>query len=296
MFQCSSVPRMPIMSPAAPVMTPAERSNSPPIISSATSTAGMPIVDATSVQFEIPSSFRNSDACVQKKIAMTIAATRAPISGRRSNRAIGLILAIRSSAGLAGGGACDPAVCGETAPDAIRLSLIWMSLPRVRRAGGRPEARPPPVVSQLAGSCPRELCNRQCVCLVDVAGAGQDRLPAANRVGVRLEELQEHNRQVTLQILLLIDREQHGPVLDVREPLRAQVERRQLRARAGALNRRHGGRGDVRVEGDDSVERLVGLQLRLDLRLRGRDVRRALDVDVGHGSAEALLHALTALL
>ena len=36
-----------------PVITPADRSNSPPIISSATATAMIPSVDATSVQLAI---------------------------------------------------------------------------------------------------------------------------------------------------------------------------------------------------------------------------------------------------
>ena len=86
MFIPTSVARMPIIRPAEPVITPADRSNSPPIISSATTTAGMPIVDATSVQFAMPSSCRNSEFCVQKKIATTIAASSAPISGRRRMR------------------------------------------------------------------------------------------------------------------------------------------------------------------------------------------------------------------
>ena len=97
MFMSTLVARMPIIRPAEPVMTPADRSNSPPIISSATNTAGIPIVDATSVQFEMPSSFRNSEFCVQKKIATTIAASAAPISGRRRILAIVPTWASRSS-------------------------------------------------------------------------------------------------------------------------------------------------------------------------------------------------------
>src|SRR5215217_6463221 len=102
----TSVARTPIMRPAEPVITPADRSNSPPIISSATTTAGMPIVEATSVQLAMPSSLRNSEDWVQKKIATTTAATSAPISGRRRMRAIRLTFASRSSpAGTGGGGA-----------------------------------------------------------------------------------------------------------------------------------------------------------------------------------------------
>ena len=88
MFMPTSVARMPIIRPAVPVITPAERSNSPPIISSATTTAGMPIVDATSVQLAMPSSCRNSAFCVQKKIAdddggQQRADLRAPQDARR---------------------------------------------------------------------------------------------------------------------------------------------------------------------------------------------------------------------
>ena len=60
MFMSSSVASRPITSPALPVITPADRSNSPPIMSSATATAGMPSVEATSVQLAAPSSVPNS--------------------------------------------------------------------------------------------------------------------------------------------------------------------------------------------------------------------------------------------
>jgi hypothetical protein len=59
MFMSSSVASSPITRPALPVMTPADRSNSPPIMSSATATAGIPRVDATSVQLAAPSSVPN---------------------------------------------------------------------------------------------------------------------------------------------------------------------------------------------------------------------------------------------
>src|SRR3954454_18672051 len=295
MFQCSSVPRMPIMRPAEPVMTPADRSNSPPIISRATSTAGMPIVDATSVQFEIPSSFRNSALWVQKKIAMTIAASAAPISGRRRRRVIGEIWASRSSPGRVGGGGAVPAVCGVTAPDAIRFTFIKSLSLSLRRVGGRP-ARAAHQPHHLAGALPRELLDGCRVGLVDESRSGQDRLATAHRVRVLLEELQEHDWQVTLQVLLLIDSEHDAAALDVLDHGRADVEGRYLRVRARALDRGDGRRGDVGVQRDDAVDRLVGLQLRLDLGLRRRDVGRALDVRVLDGAAEALLYTLAALL
>ncbi len=116
-FIPTSVARMPIIRPAEPVMTPADRSNSPPIISSATATAGIPIVEAIEVQFAMPSSSRNSAFWVQKKIATTTAASSAPISGRRSRRAMGLIFARRSSpAGTGGPGGATPGVAAAGAP------------------------------------------------------------------------------------------------------------------------------------------------------------------------------------
>ena len=68
------------MRPAEPVMTPADRSNSPPIISNATATAGMPIVEATSVQFEMPSRRRKRWFCVQKKTAIKGASSSAKLA------------------------------------------------------------------------------------------------------------------------------------------------------------------------------------------------------------------------
>jgi hypothetical protein len=143
-FSSSSVASRPIIRPAEPVMTPAERSNSPPIISSATTTAGMPIVEATSVQLAMPSSFRNSEFCVQKKIATTTAASSAPISGRRRRRAIGLMLARRSSPAGTGGGASSAgdAEAGAWLDDAIACFSITFSLSgRDGRPGGGPATR-----------------------------------------------------------------------------------------------------------------------------------------------------------
>src|SRR5690606_25599335 len=43
--------------------------------------------------------------------------------------------------------------------------------------------------------------------LVDEAGTGEHRLPAAERVGVLHVQLEHHDRQVTLLVLLLVDGE-----------------------------------------------------------------------------------------
>src|SRR4051812_37928452 len=193
MFMFTSVARIPIIRPAEPVITPADRSNSPPIISRATTTAGMPMVAATSVQFEMPSSFRNSEFWVQKKMATTTAASRAPISGRRSSRAIGLIWARRSSpAGWGGGGATAGAGVPDVAMSVLRitsLSSVWERWAAGR--GRRPAARAP-----LAGALTGELLDGRGVGLLDEPGAREDRLAAADGIRVVLEQLQEHDGQV----------------------------------------------------------------------------------------------------
>src|SRR6266542_1381661 len=204
-------------------MTPAERSNSPPIISSATGTATIPYWAAWSVH-------------------------PAAISGRVSTRVSGPTRTSRSSGATLG--AAVSAIAG----------------PSVQR-GGRPHGRPPRVVLASALRCERGHLGR--VRLVDDAGAGQHRLAVADRVQVRLEQDGEYDRQVSLQVLLLVDREQHlaGPDLLDRA---ADVERpglRALREDREARNR------DVRVEAEEGVELLVGVERRLHLRLRARDVR-----------------------
>src|SRR4051794_15527804 len=283
MFMLTSVARIPIIRPAEPVITPADRSNSPPIISSATTTAGMPIVEATSVQLAMPSSFKNSAFWVQKKIATTTAARSAPISGRRRMRAIGLMPASRSSWTGTGDGA-------------VAVLLISGLSSEARARGGRSRGAAGRPVRCLAGALTGELLDGRGVGLFDEAGPGEHGLAAADGVGVVLEQLQEHDREVPLEVLLLIDGEQHVAALDVLQQRRAQVERGQLGAGARALDRGLGRRGDVRVQGHHRVVGLVGLQLGLDLGLGGGDVRRALDLEVGHRPAEALLDAVAALL
>ena len=56
---------------------------------------------------------------------------------------------------------------------------------------------------------------------------GQDRLAAAGQQAVLCVLGDDEDAQVALQVLLLVDGEQHGAVLDRRQHLRRQVERRQ---------------------------------------------------------------------
>src|SRR4051812_47149746 len=260
MFIPALVARMPMNSPAEPVMTPAERSNSPPIISSAIATAGMPIVEATSVQFEIPSRVMNWLVVTVKKIATARAAIAAPSSGRRNSFVASETFAMRSSTTTAG--AAEPGAVVLMSARPLRCQLLDL---------GR-------------------------VALVDEARPGQDRLAAADGVRVGLEQRQEHDRQVALQVLLLVDRELDRAGRDRLHDVAREIEGRELRARARGLDRRRRGGGDVRVERQHVVVGLVGLQLGLDLRLRGREVVGALDLQRVERAAEALLGAVAALL
>src|SRR4051794_28324564 len=68
--------------------TPDDRSNSPPIISRATPTATIPMVEDAYSTVANDGSVRNAGAIVKKKMKIAIAAAAAPISGRVSIREI----------------------------------------------------------------------------------------------------------------------------------------------------------------------------------------------------------------
>ena len=70
----------------APVMAPAERSNSPPTISIDTATAMMPSGDeAKSMMFDAPLAVPNGIATAQKNTHSPTTPIRAPISGRMNS-------------------------------------------------------------------------------------------------------------------------------------------------------------------------------------------------------------------
>ena len=69
--------------PAVVTITPADRSNSPPIINMPTATATIPIVEAAYNTVKNDSGVRNAGATIRKNTKSTIAATAAPTSGRR---------------------------------------------------------------------------------------------------------------------------------------------------------------------------------------------------------------------
>ena len=66
--------------------TPADRSNSPPIISTATPQAMMPMVELAYSTVASEAASRNGGATIRKKTKIPIAPIAAPISGRISMR------------------------------------------------------------------------------------------------------------------------------------------------------------------------------------------------------------------
>src|SRR5581483_9609013 len=239
-------------------MTPADRSNSPPIISSATGTAMIPMFEASSLQRAKPSRPANPVAVDANSPNTAASPTSEPISGRRKTCERIPTRASRSSAGAAGGVA-----------DAASWAMTGAA------AGRSPPRRPS---SRLARSLRSERDHLRRIRLVDEARSGQHRLPAADRVRVRVVQEEEHDREVALQILLLVDRELHAAVLDRLQDVGREVEGGDLRRRLDALRRLEGRVADLRVEAEDRVDRLVRLELRADLVLRGREVLDARDL------------------
>ncbi len=74
----------PMKSPVEPTMTPAERSNSPPIINRATATATMPVLAAESLHRAIP--LREANFPVWSTVVKSTKTTRAPMSAPNSGR------------------------------------------------------------------------------------------------------------------------------------------------------------------------------------------------------------------
>src|SRR3954453_7671365 len=106
-----------LKSPAVVTRTPAERSNSPPIISMPTPTATMPIVEDWERTVKKDAGVRKAGATIRKKMKMTIAATRAPISGRaRSRFDQPRVTRLDASAGAGGDGSVLTGVLLMTAP------------------------------------------------------------------------------------------------------------------------------------------------------------------------------------
>src|SRR5438874_2573588 len=100
---------------------------------------------------------------------------------------------------------------------------------RDHRGGG-------PGPGELPGTAGGELADEVDVLVVDQERPRQRRLPAAEDVAVGLVQPQRVDRQVALQVRLLVDRPLQVPGLDLRRDLRVEVERADLRLAPGILD------------------------------------------------------------
>ncbi len=159
---------------------------------------------------------------------------------------------------------------------------------------GRAAARRPPA-SSVPSAFPSaaSVATFAAFALLMIPGPVSTGCAVPDRVQVRDVEHREDDRQVALEVLLLVDREQHPARLDLLDRA-ADVERPGLRALREHVEARD---RHVGIEAEEAVERLVRLERRLHLRLRARDVglrvrdRQHLDAR----AAEDLLHAVGAL-
>src|SRR5262245_15029949 len=199
MFQPCSVVRMPSNRPELPIMTPAERSNSPPIIRSATGTATMPSYAAVFSQLaQILRSVAQltSRAVIAKRTQTATAPTNAPLSGRLRSRAKTPTRARRSSEGGAEAGAGAVVVISFS-----RSSSQWYA----REGAGGQEYRPTHPRRALACALLCKSRDLRRVGFVHDPRPGQHRLSVPDRVQVVHEQVGEYDRQVALEVLLLVD-------------------------------------------------------------------------------------------
>src|SRR5581483_9482288 len=257
-------------------MTPAERSNSPPIISNATGTAMIPMFEASSLQRAKPSRPAKPVAVIANSANTAARPTSDPISGRRKTCERIPTRASRSSAGAAGG---------------VAVAACWDI---TGAAAGRLSAPPPS--PRLARALRRQLDHLRRVRLVHETRSRQHRLAAADGVRVRVVQVEEHDREISLQVLLLVDREQDVPRGDRFQEVGGEVEARDLCRRLHALRRLVRREADLRVESEDRVDRLVRLELRADLVLCRREILHARHLEPRDAAAERLLRAGEPLL
>ena len=117
---------------------------------------------------------------------------------------------------------------------------------------------------------------------INNARSGEDRQATAHGVQVCAVQVQEDDREIALQILLLVDGEHHLASLNGLEDVRAEVKRRQLHIHTSSLDGLHSGIGDVRIERQDGVNAGVGYQLVLDAGERAGNVpdTESLEIEV----------------
>ena len=188
--------------PSSRSCTPADRSKWPPIISSATATAMMPSVDAGSSQLATPARRAEDRRLDREEREDDDRADQRPELGLdqqpAQRPARGQPLVGRRSAGTGRAGARDAQRVPAEARSAISSTLS----------------------------------------VFDDARAGEDRLAAADGVQVLRVELQHHDRQVALLVLLLVDGEGDLAVLDALDDVGVEVEGGDLGLGPGVLRRR----------------------------------------------------------
>ena len=125
---------------------------------------------------------------------------------------------------------------------------------------------------------------------------GQDRLAAAGQQAVLGVLGDDEDAQVALQVLLLVDGEQHRAVVDRREHLRREVERRQHGS--ASLPSRAASAGAAPVGPSVRMPSIVGSagEGRRDGLLRGGRIGQVDGDDLGRDSAQAIGEALAALV
>ena len=214
---------------------------------------------------------------------MTMAATRAPTSGRASRRLDRpRVTRFEDSAGADGGGGFGGVAHGL---------LRWLI-----REGWPARSRRPPLREVRTSGCSSCTKGRICVDvgLVDERRTGQHGAAAAHDVAVLLEQVELGDGQVALEVGLLVDAELELAVLHCLGRVDVQVEGADL----GLAVRRLDGLDGVQrlggAEGDDPVDVLVLAELGLDGG-GDRGVVCAVDLDV-LGVREGVLDALAAVL
>src|SRR5918996_4022599 len=235
-----------MITPAAPIMEPIERSNSPPIINIEAATAMMPSWAETSRKLMTPSGENRPlpPATMPKKMNTRMAPATAPSSGRAINLRTSGVCAIRSSTG------------------AVLVAATVSLLERCRRSGGR--ARPPVPPCRLPDTLGAQIDHLSGVLLRDEPGPGHH--GACRHQSIELVQLQELDRQIALQVLLLVDREHHPALIDRLEHAGRQVERAELHLvqHLDLLKRRHGRLGGRRAQRKHAIGVGIGRQIGLD--------------------------------
>ena len=120
--------------------------------------------------------------------------------------------------------------------------------------------------------------------------------PPPTVLALRLVEREEHDRQVALQVLLLVDGELDLAVLDRLHDVAAEVERAELGLEPAPWIASRAATAMSGLSVRTASIDVVGLELGLDLGERRLDVVDALDLEVLDVAAEALLGAVAALV